>query len=113
MRADNISYITTIKTDGVQTDDKVFFKKDRIKPGVELICYGRRQPYPTKWHVKRLLHYYIEAPSHRNYYKETWRYHKLDEPKNLDTVAVLKSEHGATMELTISYLSYSAIWRLS
>ena len=109
MRANlSVVDITTIPI-----EDKVFFRKEKIKPGVELIRYGRRQPYPTKWEVKRLLHYYIEAPSHRNYWKETWRYHKLDTPKTLDTVAVLKSEHGATMELTINYLSYSAIWRLS
>ncbi len=97
--------------------DPIYFTKDQIRPGVELLNFGRRQykvyGAPTKWAVKRLIHYYYVKPNHSNRYQGAVKYHRLDKPKTYESVAILVSEKGSQMELTIGYMAGSALWRLA
>lgn len=93
-------------------NDKIFFKKSDIKVGTELIRCGRLDEIPTKWTVKRILHFYNEIPNKRNFWQGRLRHRRVETPETLLDAVVLTCANGAQMELTFQYLSYSAIWRL-
>ncbi len=95
-----------------EAGDPVFFKKNQITIGTELVYYGRHAP-GTKWKVARILHFYNETPNKRNHWEGRLRLRRVEHPETLNDALVLHCENGARMELTFQYVSYSAIWRLA
>ncbi len=108
----DLSNIVSISGDPIQQPDPVFFKKNQITIGTELVYYGRHAP-GTKWKVARILHFYNEVPSRKNHWEGRLRFRRVEQPQTLNDALVLHCENGARMELTFQYVSYSAIWRLT
>lgn len=81
--------------------DPIFFRKDDVQVGVELLYMGRLAPR-TKWTV-------VEIKT------DLGRGHGMKQVQAVRTLGdylTLRSAGGEIRRMTFSYASYSAIWQL-
>lgn len=86
--------------------DNVFFTKEQIEVGTELVYLGRHDP-GVVWKVKEIRTFKITNGQLRSH--KTNKVEKLDDEVQMVCVGQTK---GRYLELTFSYLSYSAIWQI-
>lgn len=99
------------------TGDPIFFRKDQLEVGKQLVYFGITDPNSI-WEVTKITHAYFDPYSNR-------RYRKVNSPEALMDLVYLRRisnkprvrKNGKRMsgrlELNFAYLSYSAIWRLA
>lgn len=85
--------------------DPIFFHKSQVSVGSRLRYFGRTNPN-SEWRV-------VAIQSYRRVNK-TWRMHHVEQVAHLgDDVIVVNQATWEQRTISFSYMSYSAIWRLS
>jgi hypothetical protein len=86
--------------------DPIFFHKSQIKPGVELVCYGRWEPL-SEWELIEMSSTFLGNKVGVTKVRKTNEIRRLG-----DVLTLLNRATGQVKKLSFAYLSYSAIWRL-
>lgn len=102
----NVISIRSNSDGQVPTEDSVFFTKDQIKVGSELLYVGRHDP-GVIWRVTAIYSFSTVNGQLRSRKVQTVQ--KLADEVQLVCVGRTK---GRFLELSFQYLSYSAIWRI-
>jgi len=101
--------------------DPIFFRKEDIHKGTRFICVGRTAPANSTWTVQKITTWisvkplYVPKNRRSRYISNAGGYFEdIPTARHLsDIVTLYNPATGETRELTIGYISYSAIWRLA
>lgn len=81
--------------------DPIFFRKDDVQVGVELLYMGRLAPR-TKWMVTE-----IKTDLGRGHGMK-----QVEKVRTLGDYITVRSSSGEVRRMTFAYASYSAIWQM-